>query len=671
MTVLTATTLAKRFGPLDVFQGVSVRVEKGDRIGLVGPNGEGKTTLLRLLAGLDAPSDGSIARMRGLTVGYLPQDPPAADEKTLWDDVSSQFDALRKQAAVLHRLEERMADPATYEAALEEYGPLQAAYEAAGGYEWELRVRQVLTGLGFPPAEHAMPLAYLSGGQRTRGLLAKLLLQEPDLLLMDEPTNHLDLHATEWLESVLLQWKGAMVVVSHDRYFLDRVATRIWELARQRLDVYRGNYSHYVQQRHERRDRQLKEWERQQEFIAKEQDYIRRNIAGQNTRQAQGRRTRLERMVDEDGLIERPMDQRSIRLNLDARLRSGSIVLRTHTLAIGYRKQTGNGQPPRREDVSGGFEYLGSRLPIGPDDTLLFTSEDIELKRGERAALLGPNGAGKSTFLKTILGQLPPLAGKVRVGASVHVGYLAQAHSDLRPEMTVLDAILEKAPRMEIGQARSYLGRFLFSGDDVAKPISTLSGGQRSRVALARLTLEGANLLLLDEPTNHLDIQSQEVLEDVLRSFPGTVLLVTHDRYLVDAVATQVWMIDAEQETLRAYPGNYSDYLAAVQAEQEALAAAAAAASGQPAVLTESQTHRERSREERRQRKAAEQRAADSDRLLSLIEGLEARLEAIGEEIAAASAAQDTRRVHDLGVEYQAVEARLHQLMEEWAEMVS
>jgi ATP-binding cassette subfamily F protein 3 len=667
MTVLTATNLAKRFGPLDVFQGVSLRVEKGDRIGLVGPNGEGKTTLLRLLAGLDAPSDGSIARMRGLTVGYLPQDPPPAGEKTLWDDVSSQFDALRRQAAILHRLEEKMADPATYEAALEEYGPLQAAYEAAGGYEWELRVRQVLTGLGFPPAEHAIPLAHLSGGQRTRGLLARLLLQEPDMLLMDEPTNHLDLHATEWLESVLLQWKGCMVVVSHDRYFLDRVATRIWELASQRLEVYRGNYSHYVQQRTERRDRQLKEWERQQEFIAKEQDYIRRNIAGQNTRQAQGRRTRLNRLAEEDGLIERPLEQRSIRLSMDTRLRSGNIVLRTHDLAIGYRHQSGNGQAPRREDVSGGFEYLGSRQPIGPQDSLLFRSEDIELKRGERAALLGPNGAGKSTFLKTIMGALPPLAGKVRIGASVHPGYLAQAHSDLRPELTVLDAILEKAPRMEIGQARSFLGRFLFSGDDVAKPIASLSGGQRSRVALARLTLEGANLLLLDEPTNHLDIQSQEVLEDVLRSFPGTVLLVTHDRYLVDAVATQVWMIDAEQETLRAFPGNYSDYLAIVQAEQEELAAAEASA--QPGLLTESQSHRERGRQERRLRKAAEQRAAESDRLLSLIEGLEQRLEALGEEIAQASATQDTRRVHELGIEYQAVDTRLHQLMEEWADM--
>ncbi len=664
MSVLIGNDLSKRFGPLDVFQGVDLRVEKGDRIGLVGPNGEGKTTLLRLLAGLDAPSDGVLSRMRGLTIGYLPQDPPPVGDATLWDDVASQFDHLRHQAEALHRLEERMADPAGYEAALAEYGPRQAAFEAAGGYQWELRMRQVLTGLGFPPAEHHMPLAHLSGGQRTRGLLARLILQEPDLLLMDEPTNHLDLHATEWLEQTLLQWNGSMVVVSHDRYFLDRVATRIWELASQRLEVYRDNYSHYVQQRAERRERQRKEWQRQQQVIAKEEDFIRRNIAGQNTKQAQGRRTRLERMIKEDGLLELPREQRAIRLHMDARLRSGNIVLRTVDLAVGYRAQAG--QPSRREDISGGHEFIASRQPVTPQDTLLFRSEDLELKRGERAALLGPNGAGKSTFLKTLLGQTPPLEGRLRIGASVQVGYLAQAHSELRPDITALDAILEKAPRMEIGEARGLLGRFLFSGDDAYKRIEVLSGGQRSRIALARLTLQGANLLVLDEPTNHLDITSQEVLEDVLTGFPGTVLLVTHDRYLVDAVATQVWMIDDAE--LRAYAGNYSAYLAA-KAEEEAAAAAAAAASNGAGPVTDAQVHRERAKEERRQRKQIEARAAEADRLAELVEAMEQRLAGLGEELSQASAAQDTRRVEALGREYQAVDERLHQLMEEWAEM--
>ena len=662
MTVLTGSNLSRRFGPLDVFQGVNIRVEKGDRIGLVGPNGEGKTTLLRILAGLDAPTDGVVTRMRGMTIGYLPQDPPPAGDRTLWDDVSAQFAGLMRRADELRRLEEQMADPLAYEQALAEYGPLQAAFEAAGGYDWELRVRQVLTGLGFPPAEHHLPLAYLSGGQRTRGLLARLLLQEPDLLLMDEPTNHLDLQATEWLESVLLQWRGSMVVVSHDRYFLDRVANRIWELASQRLDAYRGNYSHFSLQRTMRRERQLEEWKRQQQYIAKEQEYIRRNIAGQNTRQAQGRRTRLERMAAEDGLVERPEERQAIRLNLDARLRSGNLVMRTRDLVVGYRSSNGN--QPRREDVSGGYEYVARHSGPTPDDNVLFRSEDIELLRGQRVALIGPNGAGKSTFLKTVLGQLQPLGGRLRIGASVHIGYLAQAHDMLVPEKTILDTILDASPRMEIGQARSFLGRFLFSGDDAYKTIEVLSGGQRSRVALALLTLQGANFLLLDEPTNHLDIDSQEVLEDMLKAFGGTVLLVTHDRYLVDAVATQVWALDAQRGEMRAYEGNYSAYLAAKAAEEET----ASESQVDDSALSDARLHRERSREERRQRKVVEQRQAEADRLEELIHSMERRLETLGEQIAAASQAQELERVRALGVEYQAVEDRLHQLMEEWTE---
>ena len=662
MSVLTGSNLSRRFGPLDVFQGVEVRVEKGDRIGLVGPNGEGKTTLLRILAGLDAPTDGVVTRMRGLTIGYLPQDPPPTGDRSLWEDVSTQFDGLRRRAEELARLEEQMANPLLYEQALAEYGPLQAAFEAAGGYDWELRVRQVLTGLGFPPDEHHLPLSYLSGGQRTRGLLARLLLQEPDLLLMDEPTNHLDLQATEWLEGVLLQWRGSMVVVSHDRYFLDRVATRIWELSNQRLDAYRGNYSHFSLQRTKRRERQLEEWKRQQQFIAKEQDYIRRNLAGQNKRQAQGRRTRLERLVAEDGLVERPGERQAIRLSLDARLRSGNLILRTKDLVVGYRSS--NGSQPRREDVSGGYEYVARHAGPAPDDTVLFRSEDVELMRGQRVALIGPNGAGKSTFLKTVLGQLQPLGGRLRIGASVHIGYLVQAHDMLVPEKTVLDTVLDAAPRMEVGQARNFLGRFLFSNDDVFKTISVLSGGQRSRVALALLTLQGANFLLLDEPTNHLDIDSQEVLEDMLKAFGGAVLLVTHDRYLVDAVATQVWALDPERGELRAYEGNYSAYLAAKAAEE----ASESATSADDGNLSDAQLHRERTRQERRQRKAVEQRQAEADRLEDLIHAMEQRLEALGEQIAAASQAQELQRVRALGVEYQAVEDRLHQLMEEWSE---
>ncbi|MCS6845311.1 MAG: ABC-F family ATP-binding cassette domain-containing protein [Caldilineales bacterium] len=666
MSVLIATDLAKSYGPLDVFQGVNLRIEKGDRIGLVGPNGEGKTTLLRLLAGLDAPSAGSVQRMRGLTIGYLPQEPPPPGQKTLWEDVAEVFAPLLRQAAELHRLEELMANPATYERALAEYGPKQAAFEAAGGYTWEVTARQVLTGLGFLPAEHHLPLAHLSGGQRTRGLLARLLLARPDLLLLDEPTNHLDLQAVEWLEGQLLAWPGSMVVVSHDRYFLDRVATRIWELADGRLEVYRGNYTHYTQQRAARLERLRREWERQQEFVAKEEEFIRRNIAGQNTRQAQGRRTRLERLRAEGGLVERPHERHTIRLHMDARLRSGNLVLSTQGLAIGYRQSAGgNGHQPRREEVSGGYVFSGRpTAEVGPEDLLLFRCEDLELKRGERVALIGPNGAGKTTFVKTLLGQVPPLAGRLRVGASVRIGYLAQVQADLDPDQTVLDAILQKAPRMEIGQARSYLARFLFLGDDVFKPISALSGGQRSRVALARLALEDANFLVLDEPTNHLDIPSQEVLEEALRHFNGTVLLVTHDRYLVDALATQVWAVDPERRALRAYPGNYTQYLAALAVEREAEQARPASTPPPSA-----QEARERARAERRQRKADARRAEQLSRLEDLIQALEQRLAALGRELEQASAAQATDQVHRLGLEYQAVDQRLQELIEEWSQL--
>jgi ATP-binding cassette subfamily F protein 3 len=397
--------------------------------------------------------------------------------------------------------------------------------------------RTDLSGLGFSSDEFSKPLAHLSGGERTRALLAQLLLRRPALLLLDEPTNHLDLEAVEWLEETLLRWRGALVIVAHDRYFLDRVATRMWEMEFGGLVTYRGNYSHYVQQREARRERLLKEWEAQQEHVEKTEEFIRRNLAGQRTREAQGRRTRLERFFQEEA-IERPREEKRIRLGLTTDLRSGDLVLATKDLVVGY-------------------------------DAPLFTAPEVEIRRGDRVALIGPNGAGKTTLLRTILGDVPALQGRIRFGASVQPGYLAQAQAGLDPEQSVLDAILD-VQNLPLVRARNYLAQFLFSGDDVFRPINTLSGGQRSRVALARLTLQGANFLLLDEPTNHLDIASQEILENVLRRFPGTVLLVSHDRYLVQALATHIWRVDGDE--LRAYEGNYTDYLRLREAEADRFA---------------------------------------------------------------------------------------------------
>jgi ATP-binding cassette subfamily F protein 3 len=637
MSLLVAAGLSKAYGALDVFQGIDLRIEAGDRIGMVGPNGAGKTTLLRILAGLEAPNAGDVARKRGLTVGYLPQDPPPAADDTLGGAMLRVFAGLRAQGAALAELEYRLAEAATrrngdYAALLEEYGRAQVAFEAAGGYTYEVRIRQVLGGLGFNEDEHARPLAHLSGGERTRALLAQLLLKEPDLLLLDEPTNHLDLEAVEWLEETLLHWKGALIVVAHDRYFLDKVATRIWDVDFGRMETYRGNYSAYHQQREMRRERQRREWEEQQESIAETEEFIRRNIAGQRTKEAQGRRTRLERFL-RDEAIERPQEDKRIRLGLTTHIRSGDLVLATKDLAVGYERP-------------------------------LFFCPDLEIYRGNRVALIGPNGAGKTTLLKTILGQLPSLSGKIRIGASVQLGYLAQAQAGLNPDLSVLDAILE-IQNLPLARARNFLGQFLFSGDDVFRPINTLSGGQRSRVALARLTLQGANFLLLDEPTNHLDLASQEVLEDVLRRFPGTILLVTHDRYLVQALATHIWRVAGDE--LRAYKGNYEEYLRQRASEEGRQIEATTPEVAERAAEVE--RDRERMREERRQRKATEKLAEQSAALERQIHELEARLSGLSTQLEAASLAGDVGKIHSLGVTYEATEAELRRTMAAWAEL--
>ncbi|HEX9116863.1 MAG TPA: ABC-F family ATP-binding cassette domain-containing protein [Anaerolineae bacterium] len=641
MSLLVATDLSKAFGALDVFQGVSARVEAGDRIGLVGPNGTGKTTFLRILAGVESATTGEITRRRGLTVGYLPQDPPLPGEQTLHEAMLGVFAALRSQEAALTSLEHRLAAAAAeaapdYDELLAAYGQAQMAFEAAGGYDYEVRIAQVLGGLGFNADEHDKPLSHLSGGERTRALLAELILREPDLLLLDEPTNHLDLEAIEWLEETLLRWDGALVIVAHDRYFLDKVATRIWEMAFGELAIYRGNYTAYRLQYEDRLLRQRREWEEQQEYIAKTEDFIRRNLAGQRTKEAQGRRTRLERYL-RDEAVDRPLEHKQISLRLTTQVRSGELVLLTKDLVVGY-------------------------------DQPLFSSPDLEVRRLDRVALIGPNGAGKTTFLKTILGQIPPLAGRARLGASVHVGYLAQAQAGLNPDQTVMDAI-EEIKDLPTAEARNFLGQFLFSGEDVFRTIGTLSGGQRSRVALARLTLKGANFLLLDEPTNHLDLPSQEILQEVLGRFPGTILLVSHDRYLVEGLATHIWRVGGDE--LRVYKGNYSEYLRQVAIEREAMAAAKAAAeAGATLKAGPAPQDRERAKEERRQRRAAEQRAEQAAAMEVEIQALEKRLAELSTQLEVASLAGNVGKVQELGTTYQTTDAELQRVMAEWAEMV-
>ena len=627
MSIVTVHELAKSYGAQDVFWDVSLQIARGDKIALVGPNGTGKTTLLRIMAGLDTPTAGRVYRARNLRIGYLPQGAELSSQRTLYEEMLTVFTNLQAQQAELRRLEQQMADPTQREGAMKRYGEALQAFELAGGYRYESEIKMVLAGLGFPEEEQHQPLSILSGGQKTRALLAKLLLSEPDLLLLDEPTNHLDLAATQWLEEHLANWKGSLVVVAHDRYFLDKVAGRVWELAFGRLEDYPGNYSHYSTLRAERMERRLAEYEAQQKHIEKTEDFIRRYKAGQRTKEAQGRQKRLDRLPR----LERPREAKKISLSIKTDLRGGDLVLVTEHLAIGY-------QP----------------------GASLFTCPDLCLRRGERAALLGPNGSGKTTFLKTVIGQVSPLAGLVQIGQNVKFGYLAQAHEGLDKEKTILDEILE-VRYLPLEKARGFLGRFLFSGDDVFKLIGDLSGGERSRVALAKLTLEGANFLLLDEPTNHLDIASQEILEEVLADFNGTILLVSHDRYLINALATQVWAI--EDGELRVYDGNFSDYEEQRGRKQEARGKEQEARGRKQEARGKKQETG--SRRQGARKKGQRARAEDLEEDIAT---LEARLAALGEELVAASAAQDVESLRELGLEYQRVDEELQRLLAQWAE---
>ncbi len=535
MPLLTAHDLTKSFGATDIFTSVSLSIPHKARIGLVGANGIGKTTLLRILAGQEESSGGVVHQARNIRVGYLPQEAVLNSNLTLWEEELTVFQPLVDTQKALHELEERLSEEGETVPLLSEYGKMQAAFDVAGGYTFETRLRMTLIGLGFQKSDFNRPVTQLSGGQRTRALLAKLLLSQSDLLLLDEPTNHLDIEAVEWLEDFFKDWPGGILIVSHDRYFLDRVVDHIWEMTPS-LEEFRGNYSAYLMQRQERYELRLKEYKAQQEFIEKEEEYIQRNMAGQNTRQAQGRLKRLERMFD-DSLLIRPTKKRSLHLQLAASSRSGDRVLQTHSLSVGYQDE---GKP-------------------------LFNVPDLVLTRTECAAIIGPNGAGKTTFLKTILEQIPPLAGEVRLGGNISIGYFAQAHERLHPAWTLIEEVQGMRPKMLPAEARDYLAKFLFTGDDVFKKVEVLSGGERGRLALACLALEGTNLLLLDEPTNHLDLQSQEILQQVLQDYPGTILLVSHDRYLIDALATQIWEVIPAQQTLVQFNGTYSEYKAYMQ----------------------------------------------------------------------------------------------------------
>ncbi len=673
MSLITVSSLSKSFGAEDIFHDVSFSVAKGARFALVGPNGIGKTTLLRILVGLEEPSSGKVTHAKSLRIGYLPQEADFQLGGTVWEACLSVFADLIRQQEELEKLEQEMSDDSKREQALEKYGALQEDFERRGGYIYQVRIKQVLTGLGFDPADFTLALDHLSGGQRTRAYLARLLLSDPDLLLLDEPTNHLDINAVEWLEGYLSQWEGAAVIVSHDRYFLDQACNALLEMALSGSEFYRGNYSMYLRERENRWNHRVEVFESERDKLLKDVEYIRKNISGQNVQQAKGKLSRLTRIVQAieqvgmDAVVSTNWSQLDVEtttspfsveeaekhvralqspvratpnlgLHLRSSRRSGDLVIRTHDLEVGY------------------------------PDKLLFRAPDIELRRTDCAALIGPNGAGKSTFLKTILGQLEPLAGEVTLGASLHIGYFAQAHEGLNPEKTVLEEILAASPGMLPYQGRDYLGKYLFSGDDAFKKVSMLSGGERGRLALAKLALQDTNLLLLDEPTNHLDIPSQEVLQAVLDEYQGTILLVTHDRYLVDALATQIWEVNPEENHLTAFKGTYSQLRE--EREKEAARSAESLRSlheAEAGSIAPENASKPRQRKTSDLAKEERRRLAQLQQLENTIAALEKQLSELSTQLENPPA--DTAIVTRLGQEYASVQKKMDEKLGEWESM--
>ncbi len=668
MSLITALGLSKSYGSVDIFSGLNLTIPPRGRIALVGENGIGKTTLLNLLADLESPSEGKIQRPSQFKIGYLPQKSSLSSDKTLWDETLTAVAEFIKLETDLKKIEEEMSRSGEASKDLvSRYGILQVEFENLGGYTYETRVQQVLAGLGFTPQDFDMPVNHLSGGQKTRALLCQLLLAPTDLLIFDEPTNHLDIEAIQWLEGYLKNYGGAVLLVSHDRYFIDQVCDHIWEMSRGGFETYRGNYSAYLKQRHARWERQQEIFDAEKARLVNELDYVKRNIAGQNTNQAKGKLRRLSRRIQaieqvgiqaiqgkswskisqEVHTTTSPMNPQEahrrisslknpskkpqmVFMSFQTRKRGGDLVLRTTELDIGYQD----------------------------GEKALFSAPEITLLRGECAALIGPNGAGKTTFLKTILGQIPALSGQVKMGANLDVGYFTQAHQDLIEENTVLEEINQVGNFQSDRAARGYLGSYLFSGDEVYKKISVLSGGERGRLALAKLSLSNANLLLLDEPTNHLDIPSQENLQAVLATYPGTILLVSHDRYLINALASQIWEIDVQEENLIVFEGNYQIYQASLREEELSIDSTEI----QEAETTEN--YKGKKSAKNRAQADGRKRAARLTVVENRITELEDLLKNLGKILA--DPPDDPGEVARLGHNYREAEIELEGLLQEW-----
>ena len=631
----------KSYGAQDVLRGLSVQLNPGEHVGLVGRNGAGKTTLFRLVTGEESPDRGDVVRARGLRLGLLEQHVDFEPGTTVHEAALAAFENLQSIEHEMHQLEHRMAEAGDdLDRVLERYSELQHEFERQGGFEYAAKAEAILQGLGFDRETWAMPSEVLSGGQKNRLGLARLLLAEPDVLLLDEPTNHLDVSAVEWLEEFLAAYRSAYVIISHDRYFLDRACTRIVEIENGRAASYQGNYSAFLVEREERREAQQRAYENQQHLIAKTEEFIRRNLAGQKTKQAKSRRNMLARIERLDAV--RP-DQSSGDFRLQKVERAGTHVLTVTEAAVGY------------------------------PDKLLASDISFILKRGECLGVIGPNGSGKTTFVKTVMGKLPQLAGEIRWGTNVSVGYYAQQLDDLDERNEIIMELRRVAPpSATAGELRTFLAKFLFTGDDVYKHIRDLSGGEKGRLALAKLIYSRVNVLILDEPTNHLDIPSREALEEALDVYDGTIITISHDRYFLDRVATQILALDG-RGVAEHYDGDYTEYhdwkAARRAAESQAKAAQAKgpAAESKPARAANERGGAGVGAKGQGARGPKKKAGARDTRLVEEeIAGAEKRLAALNEEMSRPEAARDPARMARLGEEYREADERLQVLFEEW-----
>ena len=647
----------KSYGVQDVLRGASLQINAGEHVGLVGRNGAGKSTVFRLVAGDETADRGDVVRSKSVRLGLLAQHIKFESASTVHESALSAFGHLQQIEHEMHDLEHRMAEATDdLEKILERYSDLQHEFEREGGFEYAAKAEAILQGLGFDRDTWSMETEKLSGGQQNRLGLARLLLAAPDVLLLDEPTNHLDVTAVEWLEEFLKDYPSAYVIISHDRYFLDRTCRRIIELEYGRATSYTGNYSDFLVERDERREAQQRAYDNQQQLIAKTQEFIRRNLAGQKTKQAKSRRKMLERLDRIDAVS---VDQSAGDFRLQAIERTGNHVLTVTEASIGY------------------------------DDNVLASDISFVLRRGECLGIIGPNGSGKTTFLRTILKKIDPLAGEVRWGTKVQIGYYAQQLDDLDDRNEIIMELRLVAPaNATAGELRSFLAKFLFTGDDVYKHVRDLSGGEKGRLALAKLIYSRVNVLVLDEPTNHLDIPSREALEEALSAYEGTIITISHDRYFLDKVATQILALNGAGAAEH-YDGDYTEYhdWKASLSGRENLPKISHADNLVETVLPAERSEPQKIEEVKPQSvkasgksKASTGPAKPSVKVIkkkklevrtpeiieSEIGAAEKRLEEISEQMGLPEVARDAQQLIKLDEEYRGVESRLKVLYEEW-----